>query len=37
MNSKTIIDFGFRIIWLIMEISEGVMILSLIQYLLIII
>ena len=36
MNDKTIIDFGFLIIWWIMEISEGVMILSLIQYLLII-
>ena len=24
MNNKTIIEFGFRIIWRIMEISEGV-------------
>ena len=24
MNNKTIIEFGFRIIWKIMEISEGV-------------
>ena len=24
MNDKTIIEFGFRIIWRIMEISEGV-------------
>ena len=24
MNSKTIIEFGFRILWRIMEISEGV-------------
>jgi len=23
MNNKTIIEFGFRIIWRIMEISEG--------------
>ena len=25
MNNKTVIEFGFRIIWRIMEISEGVM------------
>ena len=25
MNNKTIIEFDFRIIWRIMEISEGVM------------
>ena len=24
MNNKTIIEFGFRIIWRILEISEGV-------------
>ena len=24
MNNKTIIEFGFRILWRIMEISEGV-------------
>ena len=24
MNNKTIVEFGFRIIWRIMEISEGV-------------
>ena len=24
MNNKTIIEFGFRVIWRIMEISEGV-------------
>ena len=24
MNNKTIIEFGFRIIWRIMEIEEGV-------------
>ena len=24
MNNKTVIEFGFRIIWRIMEISEGV-------------
>ena len=24
MNNKTMIEFGFRIIWRIMEISEGV-------------
>ena len=24
MNNKTIIKFGFRIIWRIMEISEGI-------------
>ena len=24
MNDKTIIEFGFRILWRIMEISEGV-------------
>ena len=24
MNDKTIIEFGFRIVWRIMEISEGV-------------
>ena len=24
MNNKTIIEFGFRIIWRIMKISEGV-------------
>ena len=24
MNNKTIIEFGFRIIWRIVEISEGV-------------
>ena len=26
MNNKTIIEFAFRIIWRIMEISEGVII-----------
>ena len=26
MNNKTIIEFGFRIIWRIMEISEGVIV-----------
>ena len=24
MNNKTVIEFGFRILWRIMEISEGV-------------
>ena len=24
MNNKTIVEFGFRILWRIMEISEGV-------------
>ena len=24
MNNKTIVEYGFRIIWRIMEISEGV-------------
>ena len=24
MNNKTIIEFGFRILWRIMEISEGI-------------
>ena len=29
MNKKTIIEFGFRIIWRILEISEGVTLLDL--------
>ena len=28
MNNKTIIEFGFRIMWRIMEISEGVILLD---------
>ena len=30
MNNKAIIEFGFRIIWRIMEISEGVILVGLI-------
>ena len=27
MNNKTIIEFGFRVLWKIVKISEGIMIL----------